>query len=423
MAATGFRRPGSYATHAGSAGATYTLFNTGIYPGAYPQGGVGTRTPLRDVNPSIRLQRTIRQIVRKEAPDIVNLQSLFGFPFATAKLIQEAGVPVILTAHDYFAVCPTAHLFLPEQRPCRLIGDELRCHETCSESPSYWQFWLTSSFDRIAEQLRHSSWLRRLIWRVRNSSRAVMRSFQKPLNSAHYQVRQERGIRFLRSLDALHCISNRQAAVFQELCGPLPNICVLPLMPPTIAHIEAIPRQPEDDRRLCFVALNVGAPYKGAHLLERVFLRLRAEAENYELHVYGNYVPGPAITSVFYHGRYRASDLDRIAASADFCIVPSVCDETLGFVGLEMLARGVPLIASSRAGVSEFIRTGENGYIFNPDDPKNLQLLLARLVQTVDARMLRNRPITNSGLKPFHEHIADVEKLFESATAQAPTAL
>src|SRR5262249_3722766 len=122
------------------------------------------------------------------------------------------------------------------------------------------------------------------------------------------------------------------------------------------------------------------------------------------------------IRSVVYHGRYCELDLDRIAASADFLIIPSVCDETLGFVGLEMLSRGVPVLASSRAGMNEFVIPGENGYVFDPDKPKALSSLIADLLQSPSARCLRTAGITlPPSIKAFPDHLSDIETLFRIA--------
>src|SRR4029077_16113030 len=116
------------------------------------------------------------------------------------------------------------------------------------------------------------------------------------------------------------------------------------------------------------------------------------------------------IRSLFYHGRYRSSDLDRIAASADFCIVPSLGDETLGFTGLEMLARGVPILASTRAGVCEFVVPGGNGYIFAPTSSETLVSLIVDILQSRSPAKLRmvRQPLSPS-IKVFRDHVGDMK--------------
>lgn len=395
----------------------YTVFNGGVYPAFYAQGGVGTRKPLRDVYSHPALRRAILEVVRREQPGVISIQSLFGLPFDLVDQIRMKGIPVVFTAHDYFALCPTAHLFLPEEQPCRLPETELVCHKCCADSPSYRPFWLSYQLDQLAARFESRPVVRSTIWRIRNALKRVDGLMPRSKHSRAYSERRRKAIKFLKQVDVLHCISERQAGVIQEICGPLGNIHVLPLVPPTIEKLTPVPRLRNENRSVSFLALNVNGPYKGCKLLEKAFKTLASTEAKYELHIYGNSVPGPEIRSVFYHGRYKSSDLDRIAAHADFCIVPSVWDETLGFVGLEMLARGVPLIASARAGVSDFIRDGQNGFVF---DPASSELLCAAIQKALDQSCVvqRNSLLAGySSLTTFSDHVNEMTNLLGKAAS------
>ena len=393
----------------------YTVFNGGVYPALYPQGGVGSRRPLRDIHSRSALRRAILKLVRAERPQVVSVQSLFGLPFDVVDEIRDDGIPVAFTAHDYFALCPTAHLFLPEAQPCRLSEDSLVCHKCCERSPSYNAFWLSNGLDLLAKTCVARPMVQTNLWRLRNAVKQVDGWIPRPRNSKAYSVRRREAIEFLKHVDVLHCISERQAKVFQEICGPLDNIHVLPLMPPTITSLAPVTRLQEEKRSVSFVALNVNGSYKGSKLLENAFRILANTMSGYELHIYGNFVPGPEIKSVFYHGRYQSSDLDQIAAQAGFCIVPSVWDETLCFVGLEMLARGVPLIASARAGVSEFVDEGQNGLVFDPSRDGSLHDAVLKVLQTPETFLRLRSPdsIPCPRIKTFKEHVAQMSTLLE----------
>jgi len=108
-------------------------------------------------------------------------------------------------------------------------------------------------------------------------------------------------------------------------------------------------------------------------------------------------------------------DLDRISALADFCLLPSIWDETLGFTAMEMLARGVPLIASNCAGASQFVQCGANGYVFNPEDQDSLVNLLKKICSpnSKDGGLAPEGKIP-AGLKCYGEHIVDMEALLRN---------
>jgi glycosyltransferase involved in cell wall biosynthesis len=220
----------------------------------------------------------------------------------------------------------------------------------------------------------------------------------------------------LASFTVLHCISESQRAVVRELATDSSNIHLLPLMPPSISHLSRL-RQHHDGQKsqVRFVALNIHGPYKGSEILSEAFAKLEATGAEYELEILGpppqRFFQSPRVSI---GGRYALSDLDAIAGRADYCLLPSVWDETLGFTGMEMLARGVPLIASTWAGASQFVQHGVNGYTFDPDEPDSLLSLLQEIcfADGDDVRSPVDWPLPK-GLKPYDEHVAEMEGLLQ----------
>ena len=56
----------------------------------------------------------------------------------------------------------------------------------------------------------------------------------------------------------------------------------------------------------------------------------------------------------------------------DCLVIPSLWHEPFGRVVLEAFASGVPVIGSARGGIPEVIRSGYNGFLFEPDEPSSL---------------------------------------------------
>ncbi|HEY7362575.1 MAG TPA: glycosyltransferase family 4 protein [Methylomirabilota bacterium] len=74
------------------------------------------------------------------------------------------------------------------------------------------------------------------------------------------------------------------------------------------------------------------------------------------------------------------ADVERWYAAADAGVLPSRY-EPFGNVHLEALASGLPIVASASAGGSEVVRTGVNGVIVDPRDPRAVAAGLAELRQ------------------------------------------
>lgn len=64
--------------------------------------------------------KRLRDILRKEKPDLVNVHNLFPF-ISPAALVEccKANIPVVMTVHNYRIMCPTG-LFLRAGKPCEL---------------------------------------------------------------------------------------------------------------------------------------------------------------------------------------------------------------------------------------------------------------------------------------------------------------
>ena len=64
--------------------------------------------------------RGLRRALRRERPDVVNVHNLYPF-ISPAALFQcrRAGVPVVMTVHNFRLLCPTG-LFMRGGRPCEL---------------------------------------------------------------------------------------------------------------------------------------------------------------------------------------------------------------------------------------------------------------------------------------------------------------
>ena len=82
--------------------------------------------------------RGMREALRRERPDVVNVHNLYPF-ISPAALFEcrKAGVPVVMTVHNFRLVCPTG-LFMRDGRPCEEClerGQEWGCvRHNCEHS-------------------------------------------------------------------------------------------------------------------------------------------------------------------------------------------------------------------------------------------------------------------------------------------------
>jgi glycosyltransferase involved in cell wall biosynthesis len=78
-------------------------------------------------------------------------------------------------------------------------------------------------------------------------------------------------------------------------------------------------------------------------------------------------------------GRVDYGSLGAYLNKADIFVLPTL-EDTWGMVLLEAMVLGKPVLCSKWAGASELVTEGENGYCFDPYDPKKLAELMQKFI-------------------------------------------
>jgi glycosyltransferase involved in cell wall biosynthesis len=101
---------------------------------------------------------------------------------------------------------------------------------------------------------------------------------------------------------------------------------------------------------------------------------------------------------VVFTGHVGQADLDALYQRSRFTVLPSVL-EGFGLVAVESWLHGKPTIVTRRAGISELIRDGVNGLLFDPKRPGDLARAMRRLLDDgsgrLAGRLVRNGRVTS----------------------------
>ncbi|MFM7315274.1 MAG: glycosyltransferase family 4 protein [Cyanobium sp.] len=84
-------------------------------------------------------------------------------------------------------------------------------------------------------------------------------------------------------------------------------------------------------------------------------------------------------TATTFVGYLAGQELAAAYASGDAFLFPS-STETLGLVLLEAMAAGCPVVGANRGGIPDIVSDGENGCLYDPDDPVSLVHAVERLL-------------------------------------------
>jgi len=345
---------------------------------SYAQYWTGTARPLAQIGAEPAYRRAFLSVVNGFRPDLLHFHELTSFPLGLLEELRQRSIRTVFSAADFYVLCPTVKLFRPDYSFCEQSVEQLDCH-ACSKDARCEK---TLQWGHVNDH-----WLRRCV-RIRNLGRLLIRAceglFCKPAPRELYIERRRTFERLLRGVDVVLATSRAQQRILEERTTGW-NIRFLQRSRMTIRSEAPSPRSnARSPGKLVFLALNIVNPAKGLSLLENTFAAIHRDHPEIELHLYGledGLAPG-----IRYFGPYDDSRLDDIIGSADFGILPSIWPEAFGYVGPEMLSRGLPVIASNCGAMPDYVVDGENGLLFDPKTPGALEGTLRRLAQNAELR-------------------------------------
>lgn len=309
---------------------------------------------------------------------LVHFQHLLGFDTLMLPLIAKAmGRRVVLTAHDYFLLCPEFNLLTPEMKRCgKACVDPFSedCLSCLKNKPG-----ANPAAGTIAEYLGVRQ---RLVRRVLAAADAVVApsGFVRSALGRAFGPEVEKKVRVF-----THGIDLPAAAPHLPSSGTL---------------------------RVGFLG-NMTAQ-KGAAVLLEAARRLRGERVSFT--IFGGIEPSlqPAVLKAGFdaRGEYVPQDLPRLLAEVDLVVVPSVWDETFCLTVSEAQRLGVPVVVSAAGAMPERVRDGEDGYLFPPGDGKALAERLLALSKDPSVLAAMRERLSERAHKSLAENAAEYEALY-----------
>lgn len=279
-------------------------------------------------------------------PDVFHIHTWMGFPEELLFSLKELGCRIVYTTHDYFGICPKVNLIKDDNTNCTKPSDE-ECSRCNANAPSSVYFRLRNfaflyQFKNIINPLKKTFW-------VANKEIPIT----KQIKCREYTALRNHYEKLLNACDMIHFNSKITENIYLSFFPELKKKTqVLSIMHKGISDKRKLKPVNKEQIRLCF--LGAAAQYKGLSVLLSVLNEVWNEGfHNWVLDVWGtekqktnkhNGIP------FFFHGRYNAKDLERLLCDKDLVIVPSIWFETFGFVVLEAISYGIPVLCSDTVG-------------------------------------------------------------------------
>jgi glycosyltransferase involved in cell wall biosynthesis len=394
-------------------------------------GDSGTLTPEADLHhpPS---EGRFADALDDLRPEVIHLQESIGLPSSVIDLAREREVPVVATLQDYFPLCPVLKLYDVDGRICLRHDVGAQCARCSAGAPEHRRAFAHMTLEYELGRVLGRSRARPAMGRLRRLGGLARRGRieepprERSAPAESYQRRRDVNVERLGRVDALVAQSRRVAEIYTELGVDPARVRVVHL---TLAHLEHMtPRTIEEPpARVRFATLNGGASVeKGADLLLGALAQLDADglSDRFELNVLG-WVPPELrerlerFPAARLRGQYPPEDVDRVLDGLHVGIVPSVWEEAYGYVGPELLAKGIPVIGNARGGIVDYVRDGETGWVNRDSSAAGLAGIMAAIVREPEQIVERNRWLLEHRaevIKPLGRHLDELETVYAEVT-------
>lgn len=283
--------------------------------------------------------RAMRDTLRREKPDVVNIHNLYPFISpASLRECRKAGVPVVMTVHNFRLICPTG-LFMRDSAPCEIClerGHEWGCvRHNCEHSP-----------------------FKSLGYAVRNAVARIGR---------HY----------LECVDLFACLTDFQRRKLIEVGFPPEKLIVIPN---SIDIKEIIPCE-GTGRYVAFCGRI--SREKGIDLIVEVARRHPEIPFKLAGAVGDPSLVADLPANVELVGFVSGKALDDFYDNAAFVLMASRCYEGFSMAILEAATHSRPTVAPGHGGFTEIIRAlcegGSDQLLFEPGNADSLEAAVTRL--------------------------------------------
>lgn len=338
------------------------------------------------------LDRSFEEFLGERAFDVAHVHHFTGLSTGVLDVLQRRGIPVVVTLHDYWLMCPRGQMWHRRGELCEQVEPE-RCADCLAPTFGGWlpegqRHQLVADVHREARQL-----LDRADALVLPSPRALPPYQALGLEAARFRI-VENGVD-THGLEAVPLPARPAGAPLRV--GYLGTLIPSKGLDVLVTALQSLPA---GTARLDVWGNAV--PYHGDDgFLTRVFGRLR---------------PGDQVT---YHGPYHTAELARILASVDVVVAPALWREAFGLTVREALAAGRPVVVSRVGGLQDAVEDGREGLVVEPGDAAGLTQALARLAG--DASLLQQMAAAARGrARGFAPMTAELVDLYREVAALAP---
>ena len=359
-----------------------------------------------------------RDLLESMQPDIVHFFHLARLSASLVEASYQLGIPTVLTPTDFWFVCPTVQLRLPNGAMCR--GPN-RKSANCLKHLAQ----LNQAREVSGQYSKLPDWLLGItIWA---NQVGIIKSDWFAEHIAALVARHDYLQQQLNNVGRV-LVPTRLMEDILTYNGLRPDRVAFAPYGINLAQIQRHPRPGGDKLHVGFIGTLY--EHKGVDVLVRAVRSLDPDLP-LELKIFGRLEDFPDYSSelrrlaaddprICFCGTFPNASIGEIFDSLDVLVVPSIWYENTPLVIYSAQAAGCPVVASDLPGMAEVIHHEDNGLLFPPRSIVDLAKALRRLC--ADRALLHN--LAKHAIMPrsILDYVNQVEGVYEEVVAEGQDA-
>lgn len=355
-----------------------------------------------------KVEEKFSHLLQTIKPDVVHFQHLTYLSTSLVALCKEKDIPIVLTLHDFWFICPQTQLLRYNEELCDGTDD---CFTECVKcfiyQIKYFAQLRIQKFGTIGSNIFIPIWF-------------VLERFFKIYYRNSFLKRNRFLKDTLNKVDLLIAPSNFLRDKFIEYGVPMQKI-ILSNYGMTVKLFDDFARK--DSRCIRFGFVGGIAPHKGLHILIEAFNKIHNN--NVELRIYGFSTPiflnyyeltksqcrNPNIK---FMEKYEDAKIP--FSEIDVLVFPSLWYENCPLALQEAFITKTPVIGSKVGAIPEFVEDYKTGLLFernNPDDLYKKMKLIIDNPQIIEQLRKNIKPV-----KTIEEQGAKLEKIYKNLSRE-----
>lgn len=336
-------------------------------------------------NKSIFAYKRLEKIIKKENPDLIHIHMVLDADERLYKILDKYKIKYLVSLHDYTFLCPKIQMFR-DNHPC----------EKVSENCKYCAHFLEQRFflKKMSDILK----------------------IDKKIGKKHspkFLTMYEHNKKLLEGADLLLPVSNRVKEIYEksDIKNDYKVLHIGNITANSFKKYEI--KKQKDESKIKVLMLGNFSNIKGGNEFVKIANKLNDKFEFYFLGRSSNEEKEKMKNNnIIDKGEYKQKDLPKLLKEYDFGCVLSIWEDNGPQVVMELLNNNIPVIGTEMGGIPDFVRDGENGFLYNPYSKESFDDLIKKLENLTfeDCENMKKR--VKRTLTP-EEHFEELDKEYK----------